>query len=210
MLTLEMITNRVNELSFEYLPRKMRGLPEFHHAALLGKTDQLCDLILQDNAVASSVDMYGRTALHVAASHGVYNSLKELCKHCSKETLDRADCYRFTALHYAVQGANTYCAKLLLESGSDVNPTQYTLYTPLHLAALYGYPELVALLCKHGANVHARNASLETPLQMASRSGIRIRERLKVNTEREGYFYLAMVLMYEGALVERIFPSQVY
>ena len=69
-----------------------------------------------------------------------------------------------------------------------VNPTQYTLYTPLHLAALYGYPELVALLCKHGANVHARNASLETPLQMASRSGIRIRERLKVNTEREGYF----------------------
>lgn len=188
MLTLEMITNRVNELSFEYLPRKIRGLPEFHHAALLGKTDQLRDLILQDNAVASSVDMYGRTALHVAASHGVYNSLKELCKHCSKETLDRGDCYRFTALHYAVQGANTYCAKLLLESGSDVNPTQYTLYTPLHLAALYGYPEIVALLCKHGANVHARNASLETPLQMASRSGIRIRERLKVNTEREGYF----------------------
>jgi len=175
-----MITNRANELSFEYLPKNMRGLPEFQHAALLGKTDKLRELLSQDSTISSSVDMYGRTALHVAASHGVYNSLELLCKNCSKEILDHSDCYRFTALHYAVQGANTYCAKLLLESGCDVNPTQYTLYTPLHLAALYGYPELVALLCKHGADVHARSASLETPLQMATRSGIRIREKLKV------------------------------
>ena len=159
----------------------MRGLPHFHHAALVGKTDELLKLLSQDNTVFSSVDIYGRTALHVAASHGMYNSLKVLCKHCSKQALDHADCYRFTALHYAVQGANTYCAKLLLESGCDVNPTQYTLYTPLHLAALYGFPELVVLLCKHGANVHARSASLETPLQMATRSGIRIRERLRVS-----------------------------
>ena len=175
-----MITTRVNELSLEYLPKKMRGLPEFHHAALLGKTDLLRELLSRDKTIASSVDKYGRTALHVAASHGVYNSLELLCKRCPQETLDHPDCYRFTALHYAVQGANTYCAKLLLESGCGVNPTQYTLYTPLHLAALYGYPELNALLCKHGANVHARSASQETPLQMATRSGIRIRERLKV------------------------------
>ena len=165
---------------FEYLPRNMQRLPPLHHSALMGNTKSLGELLSQDSTIASGVDTYGRTALHVAASHGVYNSLKVLCKSCSKETLDRADCYRFTALHYAVQGANTYCAKLLLEAGSDVNPTQQTLYTPLHLAALYGYPELVALLCQHGADVHARSISLETPLQMATRSGIRIRERLKV------------------------------
>ena len=180
-----MIRNRASELSFEYLPKNMRGLPEFHHAALLGKTDKLGELLSRDITISASVDMYGRTALHVAASHGVYNSLRLLCINCTKETLDVSDCYRFTALHYAVQGANTYCAKLLLESGCDVNPTQYTLYTPLHLAALHGYPELVAVLCRYGANVHARSASLETPLQMATRSGIRIRERLKVrNKER--------------------------
>ena len=172
--------NRANERPIEDLPRHMQGLPEFHHAALSGKTDLLGKLLSNDKKIISSVDIYGRTALHIAASHDVYNSLKLLCKCCSKETLDRSDSYGFTALHYAVQGANTYCAKLLLDSGCDVNPTQHSRYTPLHLAALYGYPELVSLLCEHGANVHARSLSRETPLQMATRSGIRIRERMKV------------------------------
>ncbi|XP_078353269.1 uncharacterized protein LOC144638037 [Oculina patagonica] len=184
---------RINERPLEDLSKHMQGLPKFHHAALLGKTDLLCKLLSDDQMIISSVDIYGRTALHIAASHDVYNSLKLLCKYCSteKETLDRSDSYGYSALHYAVQGANTYCAKLLLDSGCDVNPTQHYKYTPLHLAALYGYPELVALLCEHGANVHARSSSQETPLQMATRSGIRIRERLKVH-----YTTLALLLKF--------------
>lgn len=174
--------NRLNERPCENLARHMQGLPKFHHAALLGKTDLLRKLLSDDETIISSVDVYGRTALHIAASHDVYNSLKLLCEYCSedKTTLDRSDSYGYTALHYAVQGANTYCAKLLLDSGCEVNPTQHSKYTPLHLAALYGYPELVALLCEHGANVHAQSWFQETPLQMATRSGIRIREKLKV------------------------------
>ena len=64
-----------------------------------------------------------------------------------------------------------------------MDPAQYSQYTPLHLAASYGYPELVSVLCEHGANVHARSATQETPLQMAARSGIRIRERMKVRSD---------------------------
>ena len=177
--------NRWNERPLENLANHMRGLPKFHHAALSGKTDLLRKLLSDDQMIISSVDIYGRTALHIAASHDVYSSLKLLCKFCSKdkETVDQSDNYGYTALHYAVQGANTYCAKLLLESGCYVNPTQHSKYTPLHLAALYGYPEIVALLCDHGANVHARSSSQETALQMATRSGIRIRERLQVRYE---------------------------
>ena len=170
--------NRENERPYE-------DLPELHYAALTGKTDSLRKFLSDDLITFSSVDIYGRTALHIAASHDKYSILKLLCNHCSKDTgtLDRSDSFGYTALHYAVQGANTYCAKLLLDSGCDVNPTQHSKCTPLHLAALYGYPELVALLCEHGANVHARNSYQETPLQMATRSGIRIREKLKVRLE---------------------------
>ena len=174
--------NRANERPFEDFAKHMHGLPEFHYAALTGKEDLLRKMLSDDSIIISSVDIYGRTALHIAASHDKYSSLKLLCKQCSKdkETLDRSDSFGYTALHYAVQGANTYCAKLLLDSGCDVNPTQHSKCTPLHLAALYGYPEMVALLCERGANVHAWSSFQETPLQMATRSGIRIREKLKV------------------------------
>lgn len=174
--------NRANERPFEDLAKHMQGLPAFHYAALTGKTDLLRKLLSDDPMIISSVDIYGRTALHIAASYDKYSILKLLCKHCfkDKETIDRSDSYAYTALHYAVQGANTYCAKLLLDSGCDVNPTQHSKCTPLHLAALYGYPELVAVLCEHGADVHARSSYQETPLLMATRSGIRIREKLKV------------------------------
>ena len=164
------------------LQKHLRGLPEFHYAALLGKTELLRKLLSKDNMIISSIDRYGRTALHIAASHDVYKSLQLLCRSCAKDDkiLDQSDNYGYTALHYAVQGANTYCAKLLLESGCGVNPTQFSQCTPLHLAALYGYPELVSVLCEHGADVHARSSTQETPLQTATRSGIRIRERMRV------------------------------
>ena len=165
---------------FEYLPKNVQSLPDLHQIALTGNTAKLSELLSQDSTIASSVDIYGRTALHLVSSHGVYYSLKLLCKYCSKEMLDRPDCYRYTALHYAAQGAHTHCAKLLLESGSDVNLTQHTQNTPLHLAALYAYPEMVALLCRHGADVHARNASQETPFQAATRSAYRNRGRVEV------------------------------
>ena len=127
-----------------------------------------------------SIDVHGRSVLHMAASCGNFECLQTLCKSSNKETLNRSDRFGFTALHYAVQGANTYCAKLLLEAGCKANVGQHSLYTPLHLAASYGYSGLVALLCQYGANVHARSLAKETPLLLASRSGIRILEKIKV------------------------------
>jgi ankyrin repeat protein len=57
----------------------------------------------------------------------------------------------------------------LLTSGQGVNDFSHDGWTPLHLAAFFGYPKVAELLLAHGADVTAqsRNANGNTPLHAA-------------------------------------------
>ena len=164
----------IRQTNFSYL----------HCAVFQNRSDILKDCFrLFGNINLNELDVYNRTVFHIAATHGHYECLKVLCSKCSdKEILNARDCCRYTALHYAVQNSNTYCAKLLLETGADPNSTQHSGCTSLHLAAVYGFSETVMLLCEYGADVHAQNFYGETPLLMAARSAIRVQERMKVQS----------------------------
>lgn len=68
-----------------------------------------------------------------------------------------------TPLCDACSSGNIECVKLLLSHGATVNPP-FLRSTPLHEAALRGFPEIVLLLINTGANVHANDLHYGTAL----------------------------------------------
>ena len=63
------------------------------------------------------------------------------------------------------------CARLLVESGADVNARQSGGYTPLHEAAGSGDVELARLLLDAGADQSARKDDGQTPADLAAERG---------------------------------------
>ena len=75
-----------------------------------------------------------------------------------------------SALHVAVRSGQPEIARLLLESGAEVDIRDHNDFTPLHNAAWNGNLEMVKLLLAAGANITARDYSGFTPLACANRN----------------------------------------
>lgn len=83
-------------------------------------------------------------------------------------------------------------AKLLLESGAEVNALTDDKRTPLFQAAFKGQLSCVELLLKHGADPTIPNDEGKTPAQVATTDSIRecieaepATKKRKLNTEEE-------------------------
>ena len=86
--------------------------------------------------------------------------------------INATDVYSNTALLLSAAYDRTSCMKILLKAGADVNIVSSTGVfmgkSPLHVAALRGYPSCVQLLLKAGANVNAKTErTLYSPLHLA-------------------------------------------
>ena len=70
-------------------------------------------------------------------------------------------------LHYAVlfNCFDVVCFFLTEHSDIDVNATDDTLDTPLHLAYLYGHTQIAQYLIQHGADVYAVDSNGHTPYE---------------------------------------------
>ena len=73
-----------------------------------------------------------------------------------------------TPLHYAAQHNSTESAKLLLESGADIEAKDMSNLTPLHYAAQHNSTESAKLLLESGADIEANAESNATPLHYAA------------------------------------------
>uniref|UniRef100_A0A7C4H6L4 Uncharacterized protein n=1 Tax=Thermofilum pendens TaxID=2269 RepID=A0A7C4H6L4_THEPE len=74
-------------------------------------------------------------------------------------------------LHKAVREGDPQRVKQLVERGANVNARGERDWTPLHLAAFYGYLEVVRFLVEKGAEVNARNVDRRIPLHYAAAEG---------------------------------------
>jgi ankyrin repeat protein len=131
----------------------------------------ITEIILEHGADAD-LNREGFSALHAAAAVGCIDATKILLKY--KATIDMKDSAGTgrTPLHWAIQDGYADIAKLLINSGANVNDKDSEGFTPLLLACSEGYLEIVKLLVKHGAKVNTQTVHEKmTPLHAASAWG---------------------------------------
>lgn len=77
----------------------------------------------------------------------------------------------FDLVFFHFQDGHVEVARLLLDSGAQVNMPADSFESPLTLAACGGHVELAALLIERGANLEEVNDEGYTPLMEAAREG---------------------------------------
>lgn len=80
---------------------------------------------------------------------------------------DYWSCDEENPLQLCAMRGDTREARMLLESGADVDTMDPGANTSLHLAALFGHLEMVELLLEHGADVNAMNSDDKSALDFA-------------------------------------------
>jgi ankyrin repeat protein len=83
----------------------------------------------------------------------------------------------WTPLHFCAVRGKTECARVLIESGAEIDPLTGTQKTPLHFAAERNFLPLVKLLVEHGANLSACDNEGWSPLHYAAE-----KDRIEVAT----------------------------
>jgi ankyrin repeat protein len=148
-----------------------------YYTLLFGHTYLAQYLIRTCSRDLGAADLYGRTALHIAAFKSDFDVVQMLVDtaHIAIDCRDNKDC---TPLHYAMHDGDqefhedvSRCAELLLERGADIEAQNSRGSTPLHLAASKMSENTVRLLIKNGANINLQNNKAQTALHKASRRG---------------------------------------
>ena len=113
------------------------------------------------------MDRLGRTDLHYAAAENDFAKAQALIK--SEFDVNAKDDNQWTALHFAAQSDSLHVAKLLLEAGAEVDPTDSYGNTPLATAVFNyrGSGDLIALLREKSADPYRENHHAQSPLGLA-------------------------------------------
>ena len=137
----------------------------FHLAAENGHAE-VVDFILKGNKnVLSDCDEDGNTALHLAASSKMTNTLERLIDNGSD--VRRRNNRDWTPLDCAAAAGAYNCAQKLLDDNADVDPVDKNGTTPLHLTAAHGHPRLAGLLIERGARIDRVNTDGKNALELA-------------------------------------------
>jgi ankyrin repeat protein len=145
---------------------KKGGLDIFE-ASVLGKLEQLKNLIAQDRALVDTYSPDGFTPVALATYLGQKSVTEYLIEKGANVNAIANNATGFTALTGAVANNHVEIAKILVKRGSNVNHRYEGGVSPLMEACLNGNLELVNFLLENGADPTAKTKDEKTPLTFA-------------------------------------------
>jgi uncharacterized protein len=128
------------------------GLSIFE-AAAFGRSERLAEILRDDPSQATALSEDGFTALHLAIFGGQEEAARALLEQgADPSALSTNENVRVPPLGTAAFVRSVPLARLLLDSGADVNGRGEGGFTALHSAAQNGDEELARLLLERGAD----------------------------------------------------------
>ncbi|KAL7887308.1 hypothetical protein AOLI_G00050290 [Acnodon oligacanthus] len=148
------------------------------HLAVITHQPAVVEALLQGGADPGALDRNGQNALHLCCEHSQDRCLSVILVHlahspcCPSAFLDSRNYEGLTPLHLAVQEGNKKLAKMLLDSGADINAVDIKSgRSPLIHAVENNCMEMVNFLIENGCNVNAQSYSGNTALHSACGRG---------------------------------------
>lgn len=132
---------------------------------------QVVRLLLEHRAGVETRDAEERTALHLAAKMGSFETILELIEAGADVNAVIPENLNTPLGIISNREQDTYTLCALLKAGADCSMADFLGNTPLHNAAGRGNAHMVRKLLEHGAAAAARNFSGETPLHLAASHG---------------------------------------
>ncbi|KEO82419.1 ankyrin repeat domain-containing protein [Tumebacillus flagellatus] len=142
-----------------------------YEASATGNTQRVRELVEADPTAINNLSHDGWTALHLAAFFGHRETAEVLLANGADHRIFSTNEMGNQPLHAAVAGRRTDVARLLIESGAELNTPSEPGWTPLHLAAQNGDLEIIEMLLARGVELNAKNNQDKTPLAYALEEG---------------------------------------
>lgn len=136
-----------------------------HAAVSLGLKEIIEELISRDKWALACRDYSGRTPLHEAVRRNDSVLVKFLLS--TDEAKIHSTCDRWQEVQPQIE-TNRSLVLSFKESSEYYRDVCHCGYTPLHLAARYGYPNIAVTLLENGAGVGIKDCSGGTPLHVAA------------------------------------------
>ncbi|HEK18997.1 ankyrin repeat domain-containing protein [Mucilaginibacter sp.] len=145
--------------------------PNLFEAAAAGLFDAVAYLVNTHPNEADDHNDDGFTALGLACYFGHYDIARYLVLKGADVNKPSNNGFNVYPLHSAAAGNYTSTARMLIESGANVNVKQVSGTTPLHSSAQNGNLELLILLLENGAQVDIRMEGGKLPADLARDKG---------------------------------------
>lgn len=140
---------------------------DIFEAAVLGKLEQVKNLVDRDHSLVNSHSPDGFTPLALAAYLGQKEVTEYLILKGASVNAIAKNATGFTALTGAIANNHAEIAKTLVKRGADVNHRYEGGVSPLMEASLNGNVDLVNFLLENGADPNAKTKDGKSPISFA-------------------------------------------